>query len=216
MRLVDLIECLIQQRDYETAVSLVQVCGDFASRNHPGIFVCHRLEGCLRKISESARPLLNPDSIETAERGHASEHALHIMTEAHPVGGSTRFVCRWIGNDTSRTHSVALNAQGNTPVPESLRNAVTLSGGSIYRIDENPRNKLDSAAHLRSIAGKADLVLLHIHPHDPLAILALSNWAQRPLTVFMNHADHLFWLGAGVADHYLAFRKSGYDICLDR
>ncbi len=216
LRLDGLIGQMIKDHEYEYAISMVQVCGDFAWRNHPGIFASHRLENQLRKIAESVLPSLNTELPETVGNKDTSKNVIHIMTEAHPVGGSTRLVSGWINNDSSVSHSIVLTAQCVTPVPELLLDAVKLSGGQIYQIDDTPRSKLDSVLHLRSLVSKASLIVLHIHPHDPLALLALQYWTRRPLTVFMNHADHLFWLGAGIADHYLVFRDSGYQICVDR
>lgn len=214
--LVELAETKIGQGDFEAGVALVQVCADFASRNHSGIFASSRLENCLKKLSANIQPSMEAATPVEGTAVDSSKHIVHIMTESHPVGGSSRLVWRWINNDRANTHSVILTAQGLSGVPDLLQTAVTESGGSLHNVGKVTASKMQCASEIRAIAEHACVVVLHIHPHDPLALVALSQWQDRPLILMMNHADHLFWLGASVADHYISFRHSGYDLSLKR
>lgn len=215
-RLVELAETKISQGDFEAGIALVQVCADFASRNHAGIFTSNRLENCLKKLSANIQPLVEAPLPVEGSVVDSSKHVVHIMTESHPVGGSSRLAWRWINNDKANTHSVILTAQGASDVPQLLQAAVTKSGGSLHNIGKSKASKMQRASEIRAIAQHACIVVLHIHPHDPLALVALSQWRERPLILMMNHADHLFWLGASVADHYISFRSTGHDISQQR
>jgi glycosyltransferase involved in cell wall biosynthesis len=71
------------------------------------------------------------------------------------------------------------------------------------------------ALDLRQIAAGFDIIVLHIHPFDPLPILALS-WPNRPPTIFLNHAPHLFWLGRSISDVVTFGRDAAKEICVAR
>jgi len=69
---------------------------------------------------------------------------------------------------------------------------------------------------LRDIAHSwADVVVLHTHPNDPLPVLAFGVDGGPPVILF-NHADHVFWLGASVADIVAEIRPVGRDLSLRR
>ncbi len=57
-------------------------------------------------------------------------------------------------------------------------------------------------------ASLADVVVLHIHPQDVSAIIAFAEPSEIPVC-FMNHVDHLFWLGTTLADRVIEFRELG-------
>ena len=48
--------------------------------------------------------------------------------------------------------------------------------------------------------GRADLIVLHVHPYDVVALAAANLPGVRPPVVLENYADHAFWLGVGGAD----------------
>jgi hypothetical protein len=59
---------------------------------------------------------------------------------------------------------------------------------------------IERATRLRALAADYDLVLLHVNPDDPVPSLAFAGRTDRPPIAFVNHADHLFWLGREAAD----------------
>ncbi len=52
--------------------------------------------------------------------------------------------------------------------------------------------------------------MLHSNPSDAVPTLGLSGWTNRPPVLFINHADHVFWLGATVSDALAHFRHTGF------
>jgi glycosyltransferase involved in cell wall biosynthesis len=140
---------------------------------------------------------------------------LHVLSEAHSVGGHTRLAWRWMRAHRGVRHSVALTTSRGR-VPDALIEAVRASGGTIHRLAESGSSLLDVARKLRALALSAGLVVLHIHPYDATAVLALSNRTRGPKTIFVNHADHVFWVGVGAADVVANVRPVGESLCVER
>lgn len=128
---------------------------------------------------------------------------LHVMTEAYTFGGHTRCVERWITLWPEHRHSCIVMRQRRTiTFPEGLKEKVEASGGAMIVNNFDPsKSKLKIALHLRELASHYEYIVLHVHPNDPVPILAFGTEEfQRPV-IFFNHATHTFWLGISVADH---------------
>jgi hypothetical protein len=135
---------------------------------------------------------------------------LHVLTEAYELFGHTKLCRKWIEIDSSvARHDVALLAQ-EADVPENLRRAVERKGGELARIDP-ALPMLERARRLREMAfAGANAVVLHVHPHDLLPNVAFGINGGPPV-VYVNHADHEFWVGGAVADLVLDIRESGQE-----
>ena len=75
---------------------------------------------------------------------------------------------------------------------------------------------LSWAKRLRQIAHRADIVVLHIGNRDIVPMIAFANKEQLPPIVYLDHSDHLFWLGACISDIVVNFRKSGMRLSQER
>src|SRR5438067_2243266 len=85
----------------------------------------------------------------------------------------------------------------NRVIP-GVHDAVKTSGGELMAL--NPAAPwIERARALRELARGYDAVVLHIHHHDPVPILAFAD-GDRPPVVLFNHADHMFWLGSSIVD----------------
>ena len=191
----------IQRNRFRSAAVSLQSAARFAWYNHPGMFQSANLEALAAQIGEHLPPL----------RGMGVElrgHVVHVLSQAYAEGGHTRLVWRWIENDASRTNSIVLTGQQGIPVPQHLTDAVRASGGQIISLGETSSNLLVRAAELRRIAESgADTLVLHVHPYDVLPSIALVDVPAR--IVFLNHADHVFWVGASIADVVADIRPAG-------
>jgi hypothetical protein len=197
-------------RAEEAAVALGRAAA-FAWMNHPGIHASPRLERLARRLAPTG-PAWRP----RAGRPSATERprVLHVLTQAYPTGGHTRWSDRIIRADLARTHSVVLVGQGTAPIPAWLRRSVAESGGSFEVLAPGPI--LQRAIRLRRLAADADLVFANIHPHDAASVLALADPRLRPPVAALNHADHTFSLGAAAWDLLVDFRSSGQALSLRR
>jgi glycosyltransferase involved in cell wall biosynthesis len=101
-------------------------------------------------------------------------------------------------------------------VPELLIDAVNRSHGKIYILNNTIGSVISWAKKLHQIAASADLVVLHTANYDVIPSLAFANKKQSPPIVLLNHADHLFWLGANISDVVADLRESGMLLSQER
>jgi hypothetical protein len=185
----------------DDAIAAVQLGASVAVSRHPGVHASHRMERLLERIAaDHLEPIVR--------RPHSGpERVLHVATATYKVGGHSRMIWRWITRDAERVHSVVTTAQHATP-NEGVGDAARASGGTFTALDAD-RSALDRAAAVRELAAEADLIVVHAHPNDPVPALALAAAGERPPIVFFHHCDHIFWLGAAIADVVYSIRPAG-------
>ena len=184
------------------AARLMVHCGTFGNMASP------ELE---RGILELAQQIPVP---QRQQGTPGRKRVLHVMTGAHRIFGHTTLCRKWIELDgESNRHNVILLAQ-EIETPDNLVETVKKQGGDIIKLDA-ALPPLDRARALREYAfANADVVVLHIHQDDLVAPVAFGV-AGGPPVMFMNHADHSFWVGATTADMVLEIRESGV-VCSTR
>ncbi|RJX19154.1 MAG: hypothetical protein C4575_09115 [Desulforudis sp.] len=57
-----------------------------------------------------------------------------------------------------------------------------------------------------------NVLVTFIHPDDVVAVSSISVLRDKPIVIFVNHADHVFWLGRGILDYLVDFRSEGIKI----
>jgi hypothetical protein len=86
----------------------------------------------------------------------------------------------------------------------------------LVRLNQSIGSRFDWARKLRQIGSAHDVIILHIHCEDVIPVLAFADESGLPPVIFLNHADHLFWLGTSVADLVLNLRDAATDISIAR
>ena len=186
------------------AAAYVEIAALFALSNHCGLFASADLENLALRIGRAAVP----GQDEPRRTGASPARILHVATAVTSIGGLSRMIWRWVRQDRTRSHSVALTRQRH-PVPAELQQAVDASGGRIHRVNATIGGVLTWARRLRDLAADADIVVLHVGNRDIVPVLAFADPVGRPKTIYIDHADHLFWLGVGIADVVAGLRGSG-------
>jgi len=206
----------LQANDPHAVAAWAQLAAGFAWNSHPGFYCSPSLENMLLQIAADISTVaLLPEYRLPAGVG-SRRKVLHVLTTALSTGGHTRVVERWIRNTLQdETHSVIIDSSGSQ-IPQWLRDAVASSGGRLVVLDSPLQSLLQKAAILRQTAYDwADLVVLHVSPYDPLPVIAFGV-ASGPPVILFNHADHVFWLGASVADVIAELRPSGQTLTTQR
>jgi hypothetical protein len=137
------------------------------------------------------------------------------MTGAYEKGGHTRVVSRWIETCAQHAplehHSILVSMQKDDPLPAWLGQSAQKTGGELIVFPPG-MSWLQMAEDIRLRSFEFDVVILHIHPNDPLSNIAFYD-QPRP-ALFFKHADHLFTLGQDVAQVVADFRRVGREMSL--
>ncbi len=197
---------------YDSAAAHAGAAALTAMRPHAGFFVSPRLE---RMLLEIGRRTAEPTSDYRRPARVRIRRVLHVVTEILPVGGMTNNLAHWLGADSSRTHSLAAIHHSHD-IPETIEKPITNSGGRVYRINRKMGHQVAWARRLRKIAESYDTVVLHAYGQDPVPVMAFADPKRRPPVLVLNHADHMFWMGAAIADVVINMREAAQDLSVAR
>ncbi len=188
-------------KDLYQRVHMAQSLMYYAVSHGVGYYSCRELEA---PFLDLARQLPIKKRVE-----YVPDSCLHVMTQAYTSGGHTRVVERWLSiSSCKQKHSVVLLDQGDFPIPESLEMETARHSGELFMC--KGKTLVERAQYLREIAQQYEYVILHIHMHDPTAIVAFgTNEFKRPVILY-NHADHLYWCGASIVDMLADLRDNDY------
>ncbi|TQN37465.1 glycosyltransferase involved in cell wall biosynthesis [Blastococcus colisei] len=189
--LVEMARHYAGQGDVEHTLRAAMLAGNYAWLAPVGLLSDLRLERTVvRAVRGSGRVEVDGER----RRGRI----LHVLSEAYSIGGHTRLVWRWMNLDERTSDVVLTNQLG--PVPDRLVESVRDAGGDLHDLRSTAHDLLDRARALRQHMDRADLVVLHVHPYDAVALAAVNLPGVRPPVVYENHADLSFWLGVAGAD----------------
>lgn len=153
------------------------------------------------------------NTVENLNSNYQKNTFLHVMTQCYKHGGHTRVVERWIElSPENEKHSLIFTgAMDVNPLTERLENAVKNKNGDIIDLSDL-KNDTAKGLELRKIASEYEYVILHIHMHDIIPIIAFGNEQFKRPVIFYNHADHFFWVGVSITDRIAELREFGKNI----
>lgn len=195
---------ILEQKDLVVAADLAQFLGGFAHLNFYGVYQDLDIERHLFKLASSF------STEKKGEKRHsdAKVKVLHVLTQANCSGGHTRVVESWCEN-TNHTYinSVVVTSQGQEAFPEKLSNV----SERVKVITSN--GLLERAKELSLCFSMSDIIVLHIHPHDVLPIIAaaLVNMTDKKVRLY-NHADHVFSYGYSICGMVYEISGYGYEL----
>ena len=199
--------------DYESVSRNAYAFATITSWNgyHPGFYQSPEIENMLLECANK----LTVEDCSIKDKDSKKRKVLHVLSEGYPTGGHTRLAKNWIKSDTDSIHSLVTTWQMGSS-PKWLLDEIKKSGGWIFSLDTVSDKNVERAAKLRKLAYEwADVVVLHIHPMDPIPIMAFGI-DEGPPIIYMNHADHVFWIGVSIADLVVDLRPSGQNLTLTR
>ena len=190
----------------ERAAIASQQAATFAWFNHPGLFADPELEFVLWGLGDRLRSTGSGQP--TADRRRT---VLHVATQVYPTGGHTQMLARWLNDDPQSDHRIVTVRQGSTPCPQKV---IELAGEPPMALDRLSGTLMGRAQLLREQAEAADFVVVHAHPDDVVPAIALAGISTD--TVYINHADHVFWAGSSVPNLVMHLRLSGQALSFER
>lgn len=203
--------------DSAAAAGLAQIAACYAFPANVGLFSSPRLE---RLLLELGKRIQTGGAPRARNRGQKLRHVLHVLSYAKPIGGDSRFAWRWIQKDSHSRHSVAITTQSEVAhlydIPKVLKDAVIESGGFLQTLRAPTSMPMEKAKELRLLCQEADVVVLHLYPYDIIPVLALAAGCDSVKTLFVNHSDHTFWIGASVAHSIVHLRAQSAQFLINR
>jgi hypothetical protein len=192
---------LSKEKDFAKRLDIVEQLTWKALTRGIGYYTCYELE---KPFLELADKIKMPIGIQAKPKSF-----LHVMTQAYTTGGHTRVVERWIDSSPKeQIHSVVLLEQKDRLYPETLKSYTEEHNGNLYVYDTT--DLVERATKLRELALEYQYIILHIHMHDPTAIVAFGNESfARPVLLF-NHADHCYWCGSSIVDMLADLRDNDF------
>ena len=208
-RLLAIIEdCLGRNQGHgERLLKVAGMAGKASWSCHAGTFALPLVERALREA-----PHLVGRAACAGEAARVRGRTLHVLTEAYPLGGHTRLVKRWIECMDGEAHAVTLVRQRHPADPSWLMPA----GRDVPLVDLGRFHRgPDKVACLMALFDAAARVVLHVHPDDACSVAAAYRSPAADIR-FLNHADHVAWLGAGLPVPLLNLRQRGTRLAADR
>lgn len=194
--------------DLDQGIKYAYVAATILQRQNRHLSSVH-FESNLQFIASNLTECSGLGLVKHINKNGEREVCLHVMSEALPAGGISSMVTRWIRNDQSRIHSVAL-LEKQLPIPGGIIQAVTDAGGSIYIADQGD-SILHKAAWLRALANEvASYVILHIGVSDVICGAAFGRNGGPPV-LLVNYTAHTFWTGTSIADSVFNVRGSALE-----
>jgi hypothetical protein len=196
---------MVDNKLYNDAAVYLNGIARFAWDNCTGYYANWQLEGVLNKIGAQINDLqVGTDN--KIQRQTGKLNILHVATELYDTGGHTKLLLNWAKNDTTNNNRIVVTQQEFKDLP--VRN-ITSSGLDLadFTFLDNESNFLEKAKQLRGIAKEYDCIILHIHNYDVIPVIAFS-CSNLPPVAFLNHSDHIFWLGTSISDLVLQIREA--------
>lgn len=197
---------------FEDCVNYIRKISFYSWLNFHGIYYSCLFEKMLADIG-SFLPSFDLRKIKLTP--HSRRKALHICSEVYTSGGHSKLLYNWILVDkdsdhfvisTRMSHDAFLNVS-NSYLDSEKYNLVTLTSTT----------SLGKAKELKEfLYNNFDVVILHIHPDDPIPNIVFSDPKIQIPVLFLNHADHTFWLGSSITDIVLQTRSFYVDLDKER
>ena len=206
---------------YESSVTMIHKAAFFAWQRYAGELVSYKLEDALTKLSEPHTsnsmhlPEIGTIKLRSfqAKKEDPRPAILHVISYTHESGGHTRQMIRMISNtsDIYRHSIVDINDTDIAPVVKSYSSKYKFPYVTLGKL---PRYS-DKIRSLKEIIMHFDYIVLHTHPDDPMAVLPFLKDSTPPV-FFMNHAEHVFWLGYLSTDSVISERQSAVDLVIKK
>lgn len=181
----------------EQKIKFLSHISEYAWNWHTGRFTSRFIENECIKIATSFAQPNSPSGIEE------SEFVVFAATELYETGGHTRLLENYAEYLSKKKFIIKLiiTRQNHNQVPQRIKGS-KLFRDIICLLDNNCTEGINT---IREISSCASYIFNFQHPDDTLLITAL-NYSNRPYTYYVNHADHVFWLGISASDAILNLR----------
>ncbi|HPK40324.1 MAG TPA: hypothetical protein PKZ69_01760 [Candidatus Cloacimonadota bacterium] len=203
-------EAYFTKKRYELAAVYLEIAATYASFYHLGLFVSDRIESMAAEISSLC---INKESKGVPK--DKVERVLHVISMVfYPYGGHSKLMQNWISYDKAGRSDIILTEQKQGKVPDIAFDFYYERGSKVIFLKDRDEDILTRAQRLYDLSVDYDVVVFHINPSDIIPLIAFSGTDKS--VIFMNQADHRFWVGRNASNIVVNFRKIGNDLSIKR
>jgi hypothetical protein len=188
----------------EAKASLYEALCTINWKIHSGIYYCEKIEIGLINLGER-------NKISSNDSSYKKRGVLHVGTEFHETGGHTRLFENYLKVFDSFENHLFLTKQNKEDIPTRIIKNSKIKKIYTSRFTEKI---IDKAIELSTIWRSYDYVILHIHPNDVIPNIAYGMFKHNNI-LFINHADHVFWIGKKIFKNCVNIRPLGLQISKD-
>jgi hypothetical protein len=204
-------EKLFEEKLYEDCINYIEKTASFGWFNFSGYYKSRPLEILLAKIQQKILPTAFHQ-----KKINKTNKILHICSEVYTSGGHSKLLYNWIKNDSLKKHTI-LSTRLSLEEMKDISNFYLTDNVDVEHVSVKSPSKIESVKLLnRQPLNHYDIIALHIHPDETITNIVLSQKDITTPVCFINHADHVFWLGASIADIVLQIRESSITIDEER
>ncbi|MGK0212188.1 MAG: hypothetical protein ACI9D4_002531 [Polaribacter sp.] len=209
-RCIDLAYILLDKNKLNLAATFSKDIAYFAANNITGYYSSWRLERLLFLISKKTNFKSGNvfDTLIFNDKEVVNLEILHVVTQVYKTGGHTKLLKNWIDIDTINNHSVVSTSMEFGDL-KRVMSFHELSEVKKYYLTGTLINK---SVQLRTLASKFDKIILHIHQYDVIPNLSFSDFKHKKNIIFLNHADHIFWLGVSIFNVLAQIRENNIEL----
>ncbi|MBB6371669.1 hypothetical protein [Chryseobacterium shigense] len=202
---------LFEENLYEDCINYIEKTASFGWFNFSGYYKSGPLELLLTEIQQKILPTASHQ-----QKTGKTNRILHICSEVYTSGGHSKLLYNWIKNNSSNTHTI-LSTRLSLEEMKEISNFYLKGSIDVEHVSVKSSSKIESVKLLNGQPlNDYDIIALHIHPDETITNIILSQKDITTPVCFINHADHVFWLGTSVADMVLQIRESSIAIDVER
>jgi hypothetical protein len=193
----------ILEQTFNQRMKDAELLGRLLWHNHTGVYSLNDFENSL---INSAEVVLQHNRCFISEQNNS---ILFIVTEAYMTGGHTRLMERLaygIGSNVELLITRTVGPEVVKRLSNYFKNIICMP----YQYDYKTKVEF-----IYSIACSYNHIVLNIHPDDVLTTVACGLIKKKNPSInvyYVNHADHVFSYGAGVADIWFQISSFGAKI----
>lgn len=189
---------LLQEKYPEKQLQQIQALIHFCWMNYPLRFADSELDGLLLN---HALPAIKSNS-------KNDQHEVYVASTLMDVGGHTRCLLNLIEHQPNKKHTVILTRQKKA-LPEQVLRVFDENSVNCITVQNDAEIMSVSAALQKAVETiQPSRIFLFHHADDLTPVLALANTTDIQ-TIYYNHSDHVFSVGARFFSNSLEFRRIG-------
>ncbi len=184
-------------------LEIAQLIADLNNSLHSGRYFNLSLELFLSKLTGNEN-----------ENLFKSKSILYIATELYPTGGHTRYFENLLDHFLDFSNDLIITNQSKDEIPKRITDLLNVKINSINS-EIKSLSSTEKIRRINKIAANYEYIVLNIHPTDIITIAALSNLVNCKI-IFINHADHKFWVGNSIIDTCINIRPYAAKVSKER